>query len=91
MLVICEKIIRACPSYFCRITKGTLYTLSCSFAIAFRNITKNTKILRDITGTILINYSPKRENMLGSIEEPIECENDSNFHANDLLKLSETR
>ena len=29
--------------------------------------------------------------MLGSIKEPIECENDSNFHANDLLKLSETR
>ena len=40
---------------------------------------------------ILIMYSPKRENILGSIKEQIECKNDSDFHANNLLKLSETR
>ena len=40
--------------------------------------------------TILIKYSPKRENILGSINENIECENSSEFHANNLLKLSES-
>ena len=41
--------------------------------------------------TILVKYSLKRENILGSIKEQIECENDGNFRANNLLKLSETR
>ena len=41
--------------------------------------------------TILTKYSPKRESILGSIKEEIQCENDSDFHANNLLKLSETR
>ena len=41
--------------------------------------------------TVLIKYSPKQENILGSIKEQIECKNDSDFHANNLLKLSETR
>ena len=40
--------------------------------------------------TILIKYSPKRENILGSIKEQIECESDSDFRANNLLKLSKT-
>ena len=39
---------------------------------------------------ILIKYSPKQENILGSIKEQIDWENDSDFHANNLLKLSET-
>ena len=41
--------------------------------------------------TILIKNSPKRENILGSIKEQTECENDSDFHANNLLNLSEIR
>ena len=54
---------------------------------------KKLKILRDTMGTteeitILIKYSPKRENILGSTKEKIECESDSDFHANNLLKLS---
>ena len=40
--------------------------------------------------TILIKYSPKRENIQGRIKEQIECESNSDFHANNLLKLSET-
>ena len=40
--------------------------------------------------TILIKYSPKRENILGSINEQTEYENNTDFHANNLLKLSET-
>ena len=67
-----------------------------SLLLSVKNVTKNTKILRDTMGTaeeitILIKYSPKRENILGSIKEQIECENDSDCHANNLLKLSETR
>ena len=34
--------------------------------------------------TTVIKYSPKRENILGSIKEQIERENDSDFHANSL-------
>ena len=41
--------------------------------------------------TILIKYSPKRESILGSIKEQIGCNKDNDFHANNLLKLSETR
>ena len=67
-----------------------------SLLLSVKNVTKNTKILRDTMGTaeeitILIKYSPKRENILGSIKEQIECENDSDCHANNLVKLSETR
>ena len=38
--------------------------------------------------TILIKYSPKQGNILGSTKEKIECENDSDFHANNLLMQS---
>ena len=67
-----------------------------SLSLSDKDVTKNTKILRDIMGTteeipILIKYSPKQENILGSIKEQIDWENDSDFHANNLLKLSETR
>ena len=41
--------------------------------------------------TTLIKYSPKRENILRSIKEQIECDSDSDSHANKLLKLSEPR
>ena len=41
--------------------------------------------------TILIKYSPKQENILGSMKGQTECENDSDFHVNNQLKLSETR
>ena len=40
---------------------------------------------------ILIKHSPKRANIVGSIREQIECENDIDFHTNNLLKLSKTR
>ena len=67
-----------------------------SLSLSVKDVTKNTKILEDTMGiaeeiTFLIQYSPKRENILGSIKEQIECENDSDFHVNNLLKLSETR
>ena len=67
-----------------------------SLSLLVKDVTKNTKILRDTMGTaeeitILIKYSPKRESILGSIKEQTESENDSDFHANNLLKLSETR
>ena len=67
-----------------------------SLSLSVKDVNKNTKILQDTMGTaeeitILIKYSPKRENILGSIKEQIECQNDSDFHANNLLKLSETR
>ena len=75
----------------------THYTHCHAHSLSFlvEDITKNIKILQDTMGTaeeitILIKYSPKRENILGSIKEQIECENDSEFHANNLLKLSET-
>ena len=56
-----------------------------SLSLSVKDVTKNTKILRDTMGTdeevtILIKYSPKRENILESIKEQIECENDSDFH-----------
>ena len=41
--------------------------------------------------TILIKYSPKRGNILGSIKKQIECENNIDCRANNLLKLSEKR
>ena len=37
---------------------------------------------------ILIKYSPKQENILGSTKKQTESEDDSDFHANNLLKLS---
>ena len=66
-----------------------------SLLLWIKDAIKSTKILRDTMGTaaeitILIKYSPKRENILGSINENIECENSSEFHANNLLKLSES-
>ena len=65
-----------------------------SLSLSVKDVTKNT--LRNTMGTaeeitILIKYSSKQENILGSIKEQIECENDSDFHTNNLLKLSETR
>ena len=77
------------PKSHCTYCHAHLLSLSIKDAI------KSTKILRDNMGTaeeitILIKYSPKRENILGSINENIECENSSEFHANDLLKLSES-
>ena len=67
-----------------------------SLSLLVKDVTKNAKILRDTMGTaeeitILIKYFPKRENILASIKGEIEGENDSDFHANNLLKLSETR
>ena len=67
-----------------------------SLSLSVKDITKNTKILRDTVGTaeeitILVKYFPKRENILGSIKEQIECKNDSDFYASNLLMLSETR
>ena len=41
--------------------------------------------------TILTKYSPERENILRSINEQTECENDSDFYVNNLFKLSEIR
>ena len=43
------------------------------------------------TAEKILKYSPKQENILDSMEEQIECESDSGFYANNLLKLSETR
>ena len=57
------------------------------------SVTKNIKILRDTMGTAeeILKYSPKQENILDSMKEQTECESDSGFYANNLLKLSETR
>ena len=90
------EIIQCCHSDFCGTTKGTLHTLRGSFAIAFKDLTKNTKISRETKGTtekikILIKYSPKRGNILGSIKKQIEWQNNSDCCANNLLKLSEKR
>ena len=67
-----------------------------SLSLSVRGVSKNTKTLRDTVGTaeeitILTKYSPKWENILGSIKEEIEFEKDSDFYATNLLKLSETR
>ena len=67
-----------------------------SLSLSVKDVTKNTKILRDTMGTaeeiiILIKYSPKQENILGSTKKQTESEDDSDFHANNLLKLSEAR
>ena len=67
-----------------------------TLSLLVKHVTKNTKILRDAMGTadeitIMIKYTPKRESILESIKEQIECENDSDFYANNLLKLSEAR
>ena len=61
-------------------------------SLSVKDVAKNTKVLRDTLGsaeeiTILIKYSPKRQNILRSIMEQIECENDSGFYANNLLTL----
>ena len=47
-----------------------------SLSLSVKDVIKNTKILRDNMGTaeektILIKYSPKRENILGSIKEQL--------------------
>ena len=57
-----------------------------SLSLSVIDVTKNTKIFRDTIGTeeeiaILIKYSPRGENIIGSIKEQIECENDSDFRA----------
>ena len=67
-----------------------------SLSLSVKDVTKNTKILRDTMGTaeeiiILIKYSPKQENILGSTKKQTESEDDSDFHANNLLQLSEVR
>ena len=66
-----------------------------SLPLSVKDVTRSTKILRDTISAedimIFIKYSPKRESIQESINEQIECENDSDFHANNLLKLSETR
>ena len=65
-------------------------------SLLVKDVTKNTKSFQDTISTaeeitILIKYSPKQENILGNINEQIECKNDSDFHANNLLKVSEIR
>ena len=63
-------------------------------SLSVKDATKHTKILRDTMGAVeeiivLIKYSSKRENILGTIKEQIECENgDDDFHTDNLLKLS---
>ena len=63
--------------------------------LSVKDATKNTNILRDTMGTaekiaILIKYLPKQENIIGSIKEQTECENNSDFQGNNLLDLTIT-
>ena len=51
-------------------------------SLSAKDVTKNTKTLRDILGiaeekAILIKYSPKPENILGSIRKQLESQNNS--------------
>ena len=67
-----------------------------SLSISIKDATKKVKILGDTMRTareiiVLINYSPKRENLLGKIKEQIECNKEVEIKANSISKLSETR
>ena len=67
-----------------------------SLYVSVKNATKKVKILGDTMRTareiiVLINYSPKRENLLGKIKEQIECNKEVEIKANSISKLSETR
>jgi len=67
-----------------------------SLSLSVKDTTKDIKILRDTMGTageiaILIKYSPKREKILGTLKDQIECESEDVFKTNGILKLSETR
>ena len=67
-----------------------------SFSLSVKDITKKVKTLGDTMGTareviVLINYSPKRENILGKIKEQIECYEEVEIKANSISKLSQAR
>ena len=67
-----------------------------SLSVSIKDATKKVKILGDTMRTareiiVLINYSPKRENLLGKIKEQIECNEEVEIKANSISKLSETR
>ena len=67
-----------------------------SLYVSVKDATKKVKILGDTMRTareiiVLINYSPKRENLLGKIKEQIECNKEVEIKANSISKLSETR
>ena len=67
-----------------------------SNSLAVKSATKQSKVLTKTMGTageivVLIKYSPKRENYLGSIKEQVEFEIEPEECTNDLQKLSETR
>ena len=71
-----------------------------SLSLSIKNANKQCRILNDVMGTVgeitvLINFSPKREKMLGAINENIASSSDGNDdyfeQATSLSKLSVTR
>ena len=67
-----------------------------SISLSVKDATKQSKILEKTMGIareiiVLIKYSPKRENLLGSIKEQVEFHDEPEERANNLKKLSETR
>ena len=67
-----------------------------SLSLSVKDVNKKVKILGDTMVTareiiVLINYSQKRENLLGKINEQIECNEEVEIKANWISKLSETR
>ena len=41
--------------------------------------------------TVLIKYSPKRENLLGQLKDPTDCDSEEVIKVISLMKLSETQ
>ena len=69
-----------------------------SLSLSVKDTTKSSRILSDLMGTVaeittLVKYSPKRENMLDTIKESVEFEDESDDHEciDSLTKLCVTR
>ena len=67
-----------------------------TISLSVKEVTKQSNILGNTMGVaeeivVLIKYSPKRENILGSIKEQVEFESEPEEKANDITKLSQTR
>lgn len=74
-----------------------IHCLGHSLSLSVKSLTAECSILRDTMGTageicVLVKYSPKREKLLGKINENIEGDSDDlNKQASKLDKLSATR
>ena len=95
-LATCKENIRSCSTNKTIPPKSRSHCHAHSLSLSVKEATKSIKILGDTMGTagkliILIKYSPKREKLLGDMKEQVEFVESTDYTANAISKLSETR